>query len=61
MRFYGDFFRRREPDGLEKLFIGARPDKESYEKILTGVQVDRYLKGMTGKKLLAVLTDQESA
>ena len=55
--FKGDFFGVQDPEQLEELLIGCRPDRASLEERLSQTEVSRYFMGMTVPALLNVLAD----
>lgn len=55
MRFYGDFFSVSEPEQLSARFIGLSPDAQGFEKALQGVDVSRYIVGLTNEALMQLL------
>ena len=57
MSFRGDFFSAEGPEGLERYFLGRRPEREEYRQALEGVQVSRYFNGLDNERFLKILCD----
>lgn len=54
-KIHGDFFGRREVEELEALFTGARYEPAALRDLLTGVEVEEYMAGITQENLLSCL------
>ena len=50
-RFFGDFFGRREIDGLERALKGVRHSRDALEDLLRGIPVGEYLSGCSRAEL----------
>lgn len=50
-RFFGDFFGRREIDGLERALKGVRHSRDALEDLLRGIPVGQYLSGCSRAEL----------
>ncbi|MDR3048715.1 MAG: lipoate--protein ligase [Elusimicrobiota bacterium] len=55
MKFYGDFFGLKDADDLSKLFVGRKNNAESYEKILSSINVGDYFNNLTKSALMDIL------
>ncbi|MDR3279796.1 MAG: lipoate--protein ligase [Synergistaceae bacterium] len=55
IRIYGDFFGTSDKSGLENILKGARHDRSHIERILSGVDIGEYIKGMTSDELLGMI------
>lgn len=55
--FRGDFFSAEEPELLAGQLIGLPPEKEPLRGALAGVDVSRYLVGLTNGQLLELLSE----
>jgi len=56
LRFYGDFFSVDDPALLARVLIGRRLDSEDLAQALSGLEVGRYLVGLTAGELVELLT-----
>ncbi len=52
---YGDFFSAREPRELAESFIGLRPIREDYEKVLENTEISQYFANLTKENFLSIL------
>lgn len=55
VRFYGDFFSRREPEKLASLLIGVPHEATSITNALDIVSIDDYFNGATCEELISLL------
>ncbi len=53
--FYGDFFSAQEPGLLAEKFVGLRPVREDYEKLLENVDISQYFANLDKKTFLSIL------
>lgn len=53
--FTGDFFSKKEPEELGKLFIGCRADEDEYRKILKDINCSDYFNGIDNETFMGLL------
>lgn len=57
VHFRGDFFSTKDPEELEPLFLGKRPDANGFTQALERIEVEQYFAGLTKEKLLLLLSE----
>ncbi|MHC6180621.1 lipoate--protein ligase [Clostridium sp. JNZ X4-2] len=55
IRFFGDFFSKREIGEFEKRFIGVRYDKDEVLRLLESVDVGMYMYSINAKNIIEVM------
>ena len=55
LSFSGDFFSTEEPSILAERFIGIRPEKDEYARVLEGIDVSKFFLGMENDELISLL------
>ena len=53
--FRGDFFSLSDPEELEPLFIGRRPDREGFHSALANADISSCIFGLSNNQLLEIL------
>ncbi len=52
---YGDFFSAKDPGELSAKFVGFRPLREDYQKVLEAVEISQYFANLSKESFLAIL------
>ena len=60
LSFKGDFFSAEEPEALEMLLVGRRPERDEFADALKDVTISRYFNGMDHNKFLDLLCGTEA-
>ena len=60
LSFKGDFFSAEEPEALEILLVGRRPERDEFADALKDVPISRYFNGMDHNKFLDLLCGTEA-
>lgn len=55
LRFYGDFFSRRDPQELEQALIGTQYTREAVAEVLGQVPLEEYFSNVTSKEIVEVI------
>ena len=55
IKFAGDFFSIKEPEGLSALLIGIKPDVEDYNSVINKIQISEYFVGLKNQDFLDFL------
>ena len=55
LRFYGDFFSRRDPRELEQALIGTQYTREAVAEVLGQVPLEEYFSNVTSKEIVEVI------
>lgn len=55
LSFTGDFFSTEEPSVLAERFIGIRPEKDEYARVLDGIDASKFFLGITNDELISLL------
>lgn len=55
MRFYGDFFSRRDPQELEQTLVGTQYTREAVEEVLGQVPLEEYFSNTTKSEIVDVI------
>ncbi len=52
---YGDFFSAKDPQALAAKFVGLRPVREDYQKVLENVEISDYFANLSKENFLSIL------
>ena len=55
LRFYGDFFSKKNPDELIGKLIGIAHTETALKEVLCNIDVQEYLNGVTNEELLGLI------
>lgn len=55
IRFYGDYFGKRDVSELEKMFMGKEYSPAGIKSVLGGINTDDYFSGLSSDELLSVI------
>ena len=55
LRFYGDFFSRRDPQELEQTLVGTQYTREAIEEVLGQVPLEEYFSNTTKSEIVDVI------
>lgn len=55
IKFYGDFFGKKDTKEFEKFFINKRHDKDEFKNILTDIDINNYINNVKVEDILSLL------